>query len=375
MHPSPLRKRISKYCPKATMENLPHRWNDGSKRRRIEHNDLKQGDAASAPFVQPQLERRYQPNSKFMDLPLDLTFMIFDHLDARDSTALSLTCRGLFDSFFAKARKRFHSTDMWDHSRTRLMLEHHAPPHVIYCYFCAGIHTVDKEYRRTSCLERKRTTSSCFDTQLVGGGAHKLMFIDARVAVNAAKFNKPGAEKLLESLRWKGAEQAGTSRWTHQIEARITNSGRELILEKTSTHVHPDQPFDEFTYSVCKHVHIYAKHPFIFADSRKFDSKGCPGDALNVGSSCAVCGAQWDIKMGWYLQQPETAAREGWGLAIWSRHFLGQLHIPSCRTWARCAGEYEAPDVKRMIERRQGGWDRIYRDLTWSSAREQKAGS
>ncbi|KAG8158034.1 hypothetical protein KVR01_012306 [Diaporthe batatas] len=218
------------------------------------------------------------------------------------------------------------------------------------------------EYRRAFCAESRHPKSS-FDRQLPGGGTRKLMFIDAHVVANASHFNKPGADKLLQSLQWKSVTTVGRSQWTHQAEARIASSSRQLWLETTSTHVHPDQPFEEFTYSVCKHLVIYAKYPFMQGGSDNWS---------RVGSSCAVCRAQWEITTEWDVR-PEKVAREGWGLTIWSRHFLGLLGKPQSKEWRRCAGEYTTPDVGKDFQQNKSRWKLIYQVYPWESGGERSA--
>lgn len=253
------------------------------------------------------------------------------------------------------------------------MLVHDAPPDVLHCSFCFKIHTTDKKSRRNCCLESKNTERCSFDRQLVGGGTRKLMFLDARAAMLAARFDKPGADKLLESLSWKCVTTAGKAQWIHQADARIHTSGwdseRELWLETTSRHIHPDKAFEEFTYSVCKHVHLYAKYPSIYAD---FGTPG-PWNDSQIKSYCIACHTQWEVQPEWCME-PEKAACEEWGLKIWSKHCLGNLWGPWCDKWGRCAGEYETPDVREMVEKSKGRWMRVYHDSSWDSQGGQEAG-
>lgn len=339
-------------------------------------NHVKQDDTVSSTLVS-QPRGLYQSDSKFMDLPVDVIFSVFDHLqEAEDSVAFSLVCRGLFDALFAKAIAHYNRAGSGERFGTQLMLKRDAPPHVMDCYFCSTIHTTDKKYRRNSCLESQNTARGSFDRQLVGGGTRKLMFLDARAAMHAVCFNKPGADKLFESLSWECVTSAGKAQWIHQADARIHSSGwdsvRELWLETASRHIHPDKPFEEFTYSVCKHVHLYAKYPSIYADFDKIGGAPYPWNEFQIRSSCIVCHAFW--KLEWSMQ-PEKAAREGWGLKIWSRHCLGNLWWPFCQRWVRSAGEYETPDVREMVEKGKGRWMEVYNDFSWDSQGEQEAGS
>lgn len=301
----------------------------------------------------------YQQDSKFMGLPLDMILTIFGPLEAHDAVALSLTCKGLYQHLFADARIRFKNTGREGRQKVQTMLEKDLPWDQIYCAFCGTFHTLDDKYRRTSCLENQQPQLSSFATQVPGILTSRLRYLDARAILNLMLFEKPNRTKLLESLERKVS--AGTTKrpWAQTWEFQKYRG--ELLAMITSTHSnHKGWRYPkQFTYSVCKHVHLHASFPNMWVNSTGFSLMFiCPAGDYASGI-CLDCQTDWEVTLE-YSKDIIGWTRCGWEIEVHSWLRLGRLRSPSDRVWARCAGEYVSPDEMLPGTR----WDMITSEYT-----------
>lgn len=299
-------------------------------------------DPASLPTPSKPKEP-YQQDSKFMGLPLDMILIIFDPLDAHDAVALSLTCKGLYQHLFADARIRFKNTSREGRQEVQTMLEKDLPWDQVYCGFCRTFHTLNDTYRRTYCLENQQPGLSSFATQVPGILTSKLKYLDARAILNIMLSEKPTSKKLLESLERKVSAGATESPWTQTWEFNKYRGALLAMITSTHSNHRPRRYHKNFTYSVCKHVHLHASFPNMWVNHAGFFLMFICPEGDYASGTCLNCHTDWEVTLK-YNKDMISWTSHGWEIEVHSWHRLGRLRSPSDQVWARCAGEYVSPD-------------------------------
>jgi hypothetical protein len=207
---------------------------------------------------------------------------------------------------------------------------------------------------------------SSLDREVAGDRARKLKHLDARLALNAVLFERPGAHKLVELFEWTSLTKTDEATWIHRQEAKVIHG--ELFLKITSWHVRlpgleANKPYGKFTYSVCKHVHIHADHPHIHADFDRVGGMGLIGTDTCVSSTCDLCRADWSMLMEWKTKPETMAARRGLVIKITTWQRLGDLRSPYHYRWSCCAKESESLDtIDTGYEGSRERWRVIFND-------------
>lgn len=294
-------------------------------------------------------ESQYQPVSKLMDIPLDVIVMIFNILEVDGAVALSLACKGLHTHLFAGARNRFHAADKDDKHKVQTMLEKDLPDGQIYCPFCRTFHTLDKDYRKTTCLEKDRHEQSTFARYVPEVQPFRLRYLNARAIMNAAHFNKPsvesntqkrnGGEATLETLRHFFKSGTPENEWWQGTTPRVI--GGELYLKVFTQHRRELIPGekDYFTFNVCKHVRVHGCSPLLWAHNSELSRVCHFYDKKSASATCDTCRADWSLRVEWVDEEKEIFSRSGWTVTIVTWHRLGGLRSPDDPLWAESAGE------------------------------------
>lgn len=300
----------------------------------------------AAPAIPSQDEQPYQPDSKLMSIPLDLTATISDILEPHDALALSLTCKGLHDHLFGGARARFENASREARWKVQTMLEKDLPPDQIYCAFCKTFHTTDEKYRSTVCRGRTSSGRSSFTTHLRGDPVSRLGYLDARAIVNASLFQRPSADDALASLLRRSLS-SGTPRrdmWEQTWEARVIGGQLFLRTETWHTAARGRKDRDRFAHSVCGHVHIHARWPSLWVNVSELGRLCRFADSDCVAGTCRTCRADWTMMTIWVDGKKDKRPKDaGWLIKITSWHRLGGVRSPFDPVWARCAGEDRSP--------------------------------
>lgn len=85
----------------------------------------------------------------FLDLPLDVLHCIFDHIEpGGDAVAYTISCKTLYDNYFAKALKQLRVATPIQKQAVHLMLEKERPD-TFYCHSCDALHCYDRQWRAT----------------------------------------------------------------------------------------------------------------------------------------------------------------------------------------------------------------------------------
>ncbi|POS78340.1 hypothetical protein DHEL01_v203270 [Diaporthe helianthi] len=281
----------------------------------------------------------YQPDSKFINLPLDIILGIFDYLKANHAIALSLTCKGLHTHLFADARTLFDNANNKGRLKVQRMLEMNLPPNHVYCPFCKTFHSLDERYREAHCLESQSPHISSIHAPIVN--AH----IWGRLS---------SAREQLQTLRKKHCRPPPTvgNGWRKWWWPEVTSRG-DLEVCITSQHVQSDaRDKDEvFEYSVCEYASIRAQFPYMWTNLTMMDFLGYRSGKFARGK-CKRCNADCAVMVKWTFDNEAATACDntppaGWEIEFKSRHRLGRLRSPNDQAWALCAGEYSAPKVRR----------------------------
>lgn len=290
-------------------------------------------------------EERYQPASKLLRLPLDLTIVIFDLLEIHDAVAFSLTCKGIHHHFFADARSRLGGANHEDHYKVQTMLEKDLPHDQIYCPYCGTFHSLDPKYRKKFCREQDHDESHTFATFLRGQPAISLKYLDARAIVNAVLFKRPDALKKLMELQTCSLDGAWPP-WHQYWYPKII--GGQLFLKVEASHVRRTAAEDqhEFSYSVCKHMHVYGKFPHLWVHHSQTRYGFFFGSRKKFAATCRMCGTDWMLDQEWIGDTRGPSNREGWSLSIESWHCLGDVRSPFRSSWSHCSGMLRNPDPR-----------------------------
>lgn len=322
------------------------------------HTKSEQPDPCTSPSESPP-ETQYQPDSKLMEIPLDVIVAIFDLLEVQDAAALSLACKGLQNHLFANARTRFSSADRGGKLKVQTMLEKDLPDGHVYCPFCRIFHTIDEKYRKKRCFENGRIKSSTFATYLPNTKQIlALRYIDARAIMNAVLFNRPSTEDQLKRLKHTYVTGKPNNTWQHNIEAKVIN--QELYLKASTWHRREVKTngTDRWVYNVCKHVRAHGNYPHFWAHhseiSRVVHFSHSRSSRRAISATCGTCGADWALRVKWIYkdddnedEEANTGLRSGWFFNIISWHRLGGLRSPGDPLWAESAGEDRPANRKK----------------------------
>lgn len=314
-------------------------------------------DSCASPSESPS-ESQYQPVSKFMDIPLDVILMIFDILEVDDAVALSLACKGLHTHLFSGARNRFNAADKEDKHKVQTMLEKDLPDGQIYCPFCRTFHTLDEDYRKTTCLEKDRHQQYTFARYVPEAQPFRLRYLNARAIMNAAHFNKPsvesnkqrrsGGEANLESLRHVFESGTPGNEWLQSTTPRVI--GGELYLMVFTQHRRELKPGekDYFAFNVCKHVRVYGCSPLLWTHNSELSRTCHFYNKKSASATCDSCHADWRLRVEWADEEKEIFSRSSWTVTFVSWHRLGGLRSPDDPLWAESAGE-DRPSKKSWV--------------------------
>ena len=302
-----------------------------------------QRDGSVPPALSYQPQGQYQQNSRFMSvLPLDSILNVFDVLEAHDAIALSLSCKGLHHHLFAAARSRFENASREGKRKVRTMLERTLPPNQIYCPFCRIFHTLDNNYRRTSCLESQEPRAFVIAGQVPGILTHKMKYLDARSLMNAVTFKRQLPNKFPKSSGRVRKLVVGPDDnfWIHGGEAKVVRG--ELFTKTTSMHLrrHATSANEKFTYRVCRHLQIPAQFPRMWITMfalKRINTSTEEGDRAAMGA-CPTCHAEWYLRIE-FEEDAATGIRDSWAMVIDSWHCLGSMRSPTDPIWTRAAGE------------------------------------
>lgn len=301
--------------------------------------------AAIQPQREDQHEEQYQSTSKVMGLPLDVIVMIFGLLEIHDAVAFSLACKGLHHHLFGDARALLKDAGPWEMRNVQAMLEKDLPHDQIYCHFCRRFHSLDKDYRKANCAEKDNPHTTLFATPIPGRHTPTLTYLDARAILNAVEFKRPWAKTSLKTLERTIRVGPRDNQWCQVWEPKVLYGA--LCLRITTGHDRKNtiREKDEFVYSICKHVHIHAKFPHMWA--HLFELRRivlCNRD--KAAGTCDTCHAEWGLEMTWIDGDEGSSSRAGWDIVIQSWHNFGLLRYPSERLWALSAGGDRSPKTK-----------------------------
>lgn len=203
----------------------------------------------------------YQPDSFLLQQPLDILDSVFDILLPDSSIALALTCKALFQRYFANAEKRLRSSSSEEKRAVQLLLEKDIGHLQLFCHDCRIFHHFADDNRQELCRE------SAFVPHLDG---YKLYSNTARLVMNRHLLGSPRGlpiESLDANIKAYSRKDDLTANlmWLQTWTAKIVDG--ELFLCATHVLDQQAQPgrmtaaslragFDSEVYQICTHQNL-----------------------------------------------------------------------------------------------------------------------
>ena len=284
-----------------------------------------------------------KPSLTIVDLPVDVLFLISDHLETPEAFSLALTCRGLYSIGLPQTQRKLEADDQRE-LLTTLERDPMGKGHY-FCHKCVSLHTYHKTYGPRS-TDEKLDKSQAYvcgmrDRFAPNGNPFDLAYHHVRLVMNAHLY---GPEYGIDLGNICVKHEARREHYTVQCSTSANIVEDELFLRRTYTLTLTGADVDAFRrctgqrdFRLCEHMPFFRNSsiyhqavPELQRRPRAATSKDPFVPCTNSPGSCGICLLDYDITIARMGRSGNT-----WRIKIDAYHQLGDCRSPHDWKWAR----------------------------------------